>query len=144
DRLQANSVALVLAVLLRIAAQPTFVGIARLAWIRLPRVLLVARLLLGVSGRLAGFRLWIAPRHGRYLPSSNTTSRLAVGVVWPGGTGGAPAARSIAIAFIIGSGGWSPPPSLMLTMRRTVRPSDLAYICARACAFFSAAWRASS
>ena len=70
---------------------------------------------------------------------------LAPTVFSPGDTS-VPA--SFAIAAIrtigIGIGGLKPPPSLMLTMRRTCSPSDLAYICARACALSSAARRASS
>lgn len=58
-------------------------------------------------------------------PSSNTTSRLAVSVVSPGETGGA-LSWAIARIAIIGRTGWKPPPSLMLTIRRTRMPSDAA------------------
>ena len=61
-------------------------------------------------------------------PSSNTTSMLTDSVVSPGDTEVSLAKpASAAIARIIGIGrGTLAPPSLMLTMRRTFKPSALA------------------
>src|SRR5690606_3632609 len=135
----------------RLAVGPVPVGFAvQAAGVRVgphfrtgaPRVVAGVRLpfrgsgaLLAAVGRLG---------HG-YFPSSNTTSGLAESVVSPGATGADSMRASIATDFIIiGIGGWKPPPSLMLTMRRTRRPSDWAYIAARAWASFSASRRASS
>jgi len=77
-----------------------------------------------------------APRHGGafvvtlgrdHLPSSNTTSRFTDTVVSPGDTEVSISALAIiACARTIGTGGWKPPPSLMLTMRRTRRPNAFA------------------
>ena len=59
-------------------------------------------------------------------PSSNTTSMLTDSVLSPGETDVPASALSIAIIRTIGIGGWKPPPSLMLTILRTCRPSALA------------------
>src|SRR5690606_3682066 len=123
------------------AVEAAGVGVGLLLRAGLARVLLVARLVFAVAGAVVGLARILG--HGQF-PSSNTTSRLAASVVSPGATGADSMRASIAIAFIIGIGGWKPPPSLMLTIRRTRRPSDWAYIAARACASSSAAWRASS
>lgn len=61
------------------------------------------------------------------MPSSNTTSRFTDTVVSPGDTEVSISALAIiARARTIGTGGWKPPPSLMLTMRRTRRPNAFA------------------
>src|SRR5690606_23093367 len=135
------SVAFVLAVAFGFAVEAAGIGIGLPGRARLARFLLVARLGLAIAGTVVGLA-WIL-RHGHF-PSSNTTSRLAESVVSPGDTGADSMRASIAMVFIIGIGGWKPPPSLMLTILRTRRPSDCAYISARACACLSAAWRASS
>src|SRR5690606_33573964 len=135
----------------RLAVGPVLVGFAvQAAGVRVgplfrtgaARVVAVVRLLF----RVAGAFLAAVGRLGHgYFPSSNTTSRLAESVVSPGATGADSMRASIATDFIIiGIGCWKPPPSLMLTMRRTRRPSDWAYIAARAWASFSASRRASS
>src|SRR5690606_5138325 len=131
-----------LAVVFRVAAEA---ALLRIGWPPRPApagIVAIPRLLVGVAGRVGGF---LAAWHDGHRPSSNTTWRVAPTVVSPGATGGAAPAASIAIAFIIGTGcGAKPPPSPMLTMRRTRRPRARAYSSARACAFFNAAWRASS
>lgn len=61
---------------------------------------------------------------GRQRPSSNTTSMLTDSVLSPGETEVSLAKPSAAIARTIGIGrGTLVPPSLMLTIRRTFRPS---------------------
>src|SRR5690606_41580926 len=92
------------------AVEAAGIGVGLLLRAGPARVLLVARFLLAVAGAVVGLG-WILG-HGQF-PSSNTTSRLAPSVVSLGDNWADSMRAAVAFTFIIVTGVWMLPPSLM-------------------------------
>ena len=118
---------------IRVVFKATLFAVGRLPGPRVLSLLLAQRFFLGITGMAPWVRSHRLGRVGAVTaraghaqrPNSNTTSRFTDSVVSPGATDVSfSIMASDAIARIIGTGrGMLAPPSLMLTMRRTFRPS---------------------